>query len=547
MQQLDDPGEPHRHDPSDRSDPESATSPPPGHRRRWAILAVTCLSVFVTVLDGTIVNIALPSLSRELGASTRELQWIVDAYLLVFTGLLLAAGGIGDRFGRRLSLIVGLLVFAATSAYAGSADTAGSLIFGRALMGIGAAFIFPATLAIIANVFADPKERAAAIGVWSATSGVAVAAGPIVGGWLLESYWWGSVFFVNLPVAAIAILATVVLVPESKDRETPALDHGGLVLSIVAIGALVFTIIEAPEWGWADGRTIAGFVLAAVLLATFVVWELRSTHPMLPVRIFRNLRFSAASVAVTSAFFALFGFIFLITQYFQLIRGYGPLEAGLRTIPVAVAIAVASVLSPKFVDRFGTTRVVSLGLLSMSVGFVWVSAASVATPYLEIVGQMLFLGAGLGMTTAPATESIMGSLSADKAGIGSAVNDTTRELGGTLGVAIIGSVFSSIYIGALGDKPLISGLPAEAREATEESVAAAQFVAPELGPLAPDYLTAVSDAFLSGLSVACLVAAAVALAGSGFAARFLPARAAVEAISPGRDDDGVATALSAPT
>lgn len=496
------------------------------HRRRWAILGVTSLAVFVTVLDGTIVNVALPSLSRELGASTRELQWIVDAYLLVFTGLLLAAGGLGDRFGRKRSLVTGLVVFALTSVYAGSADSAGSLITGRALMGIGAALIFPATLAIIANVFRDPKERAAAIGIWSATTGVAVAAGPIIGGWLLESYWWGSVFFINLPVAALAIGLTVVLVPESKDDEAPALDFGGLLLSVLAIGALVFTIIEAPEWGWGSATTFAGFAAAAALLGAFVGWELRTPHPMLPVRIFKNLRFSAASIAVTSAFFALFGFIFLITQYFQLIRGYGPLEAGVRTIPVATAIAVASVASPKLVEYLGTKRVVATGLASMAIGFVWVSTASVATPYLEIVGQMMFLGLGLGMTTAPSTESIMGSLSADKAGIGSAVNDTTRELGGTLGVAIIGSVFSSVYIGSLGDSDILAALPPEAAEATRESVAAAQFVAPELGPMAPAYLADVSDAFLSGLSVACLVAAGVTMAGSLFAARFLPAIAA---------------------
>ena len=502
------------------------------HRRRWAILAVTALAVFVTVLDGTIVNVALPSLSRDLGASTRQLQWIVDAYLLVFTGLLLAAGGLGDRFGRKRSLVIGLAVFAVTSAFAGSAGSAGALIFGRALMGIGAALIFPATLAIIANVFTDPKERAAAIGVWSATSGVAVAAGPIIGGWLLESYWWGSVFYINLPVAAVAITAAVVLIPESKDDATPRLDVGGLLLSIAAISALVFTIIEAPEWGWSSTATLAGFTVAASLLFTFVRWELRSEHPMLPVRIFRNLRFSAASVAVTSAFFALFGFIFLITQYFQLIRGYGPLEAGLRTIPVAVSIAVASIVSPKLAERFGTTRVVATGLFLMSGGFTWVSTASVATPYPEIVGQMILLGVGLGLTTAPATESIMGSLPADKAGIGSAVNDTTRELGGTLGVAIIGSVFSSIYIGSLRSSPVVEALPVEAQEATEESVAAAQFVAPQLGEAGPAYLTAVNDAFLSGLSVATLVAGGVALAGAVFAARFLPATDEIEATSP---------------
>ena len=509
-------------DPADDLEPAS-------HPQRWAVLAVVCFAVFVTVLDGTIVNVALPSLAVELGASTRQLQWIVDAYLLVFTGLLLAAGGLGDAFGRKRLLISGLVVFGATSAFAGSVDSSGALIAGRALMGIGAAMIFPATLAILTNVFADPSERAKAIGIWSAVSGVAVAAGPITGGWLLEHFWWGSVFFINVPIAIAVALAAWRLVPESREADAPPIDRTGVLLSIAAITALVFTIIEAPEWGWLAAPTLAGAVLAAVLLVAFVRWELRVEHPMLPVSIFRNLRFSAASVAITSAFFALFGFIFLITQYFQLVRGYGPLEAGVRTLPVAFSIAAASVLSPLIVKRVGTTQVVRAGLLLLATSFVWIAfRIEVDTSYLEIVGQMVFLGAGLGATTAPATESIMGSLSADKAGIGSAVNDTTRELGGTLGVAIIGSVFSSVYIGALDDAPadgVFAQLPPEAQEVTRESVGAARIVAGELGAGAEPYLAAVNDAFLSGLGIGCLVAAGVAGAGAIFAGRFLPARA----------------------
>ncbi|MFW2334122.1 DHA2 family efflux MFS transporter permease subunit [Ilumatobacter sp.] len=500
-----------------------------GHPQRWAVLAVVCLAVFVTVLDGTIVNVALPSLAVDLGASTRQLQWIVDSYLLVFTGLLLAAGGLGDKFGRKRMLMIGLLVFGATSAFAGSADSSSSLIAGRALMGIGAAMIFPATLAILTNVFRDPGERAKAIGIWSAVSGVAVAAGPITGGWLLENYWWGSVFFINVPITILVAAAAWRLVPESREHDAPRLDRTGVVLSIAAITSLVFTIIEAPEWGWLSPTTFAGFAVAATTLTAFVVWELRVEHPMLPVSIFRNLRFSAASVAITSAFFALFGFIFLITQYFQLVRGYGPLEAGLRTLPVAVSIAAASVLAPRLVDRFGTTAVVRSGLMLLATAFVWISfRVEVDTSYLEIAAQMVFLGVGLGATTAPATESIMGSLSADKAGIGSAVNDTTRELGGTLGVAIIGSVFSSVYINALDDSAAdgtFARLPPEAQELTRESVGAARIVANELGAGAAPYLGEVNDAFLSGLGVGCLVAAGVAFGGAVFASRFLPARA----------------------
>jgi EmrB/QacA subfamily drug resistance transporter len=516
---------------SERVTPAAPTDPAAERlpARRWAVLAVMCLAVFVTVLDGTIVNVALPSLSLELDASTRQLQWIVDAYLLVFTGLLLAAGGLGDRYGRKRALIIGLLVFGATSAFAGFASDANTLIAGRALMGIGAALIFPATLAILTNTFTNPGERARAIGIWSATSGVAVAAGPIIGGWLLEHFWWGSVFFVNVPVVIAVVIGAAVFVPESRDRHVPALDWRGLLLSIAAIGAVVFTIIEAPEWGWLSVATIAGFLIATTLVAAFVGWELRTAHPMLPVRIFRNRRFSAASASITAAFFALFGFIFLITQYFQLIRGYSPLEAGLRTLPVAISIALASVSAPRVVARIGTTRVVASGLLLMATAFVWVSTASAATSYLEIVGQMILLGVGLGATTAPATESIMGSVSLDKAGVSSAVNDTTRELGGTLGVAVVGSVFSSVYAHALRDGSTFRALPPEAQHATRESVGAAQQVAQKLGAGAPDFLTDVSNAFLSGLGVACLVVACVALLGALAAARFLPARADAEA------------------
>lgn len=495
------------------------------HRRRWAILAVLSLSVFVTVVDGTIVNVTLPSLAVELGASTRQLQWIVDAYLLVFAGLLLAAGGLGDRFGRRRTLVLGLLLFGATSAFAGSASSANELIFGRALMGVGAALVFPATLAILTNVFTDPSERARAIGVWSGVTGLAVAAGPITGGWLLEHFWWGSVFYINLPVVVVAVVAAFVLVPESKEEDAPALDIVGLILSVTSITALILTIIEAPEWGWLSARTGAGFIVASALVTSFVRWELRTAHPMLPVRIFSNLRFSAASAAITSAFFALFGFIFLVTQYFQLVQGYTPLEAGVRTLPVAFSIAIASVMAPRVVERVGTTLVVMTGLTMMAITFTWISANSATTSYPEIVGQMILLGGGLGLTTAPATESIMGSLSVDKAGIGSAVNDTTRELGGTLGVAVVGSVFSSVYTGALADGPVFSQLSAETRAMTEESVGAAALVAGGLGPTAPAYMAEVSDAFMSGFGVASLVVAGVAGAGAVFAAKFLPAHA----------------------
>jgi len=510
----------------ERSNVSDAGTLPVATPRRWLILVVVCVSVFVTILDGTIVNVALPSLSAELGASTRDLQWVVDAYLLVFCALLLAAGSLGDRVGRKRVLTIGLIVFVATSVFAGAAGSTGALIAGRALMGIGGALIFPATLAIITNVFTEPVERAKAIGIWGATSGVAVAAGPVLGGWLLEHFWWGSVFFVNLPVGIIAIAGTIAFVPESRDVTIHRMDPLGLLLSIAGVFALVYTIIEASIWGWGDAKTLAGFAVSAVILALFAFWELRTPEPMLPVRIFRNLRFTAASVSITAAFFALFGFIFLVTQYFQLVREYSPLQAGIRTVPVATAIAVASVIAPKLVERIGTKYVVSLGLLLLGSGFAWMSQLEADSPYWVIVLQMMLNGFGLGFTTTPATESIMGSLTPDKAGIGSAVNDTTRELGGTLGVAVIGSVFTSVYVGALRKGEVFAGLPPEARGASEESVSAAAQVAGSLGSGAVTFMGEVKDAFLSGFSIGCWVAAGVALAGSVFALRYLPARAA---------------------
>src|SRR4051794_29312298 len=415
------------------------------HERRWAILAVLCLSVFVIVIDGTIVNVALPTMVRELGATSSDLQWIVDAYTLVFAGLLLAAGSLGDRFGRRPALALGLAWFGTTSLLAAYATSPGQLIAARAAMGIGAALIFPATLAILSNVFRVPGERAKAIGMWAAVSGLSVAVGPVSGGYLLEHFWWGSVFLVNIPIVIVALVAGRILIPNSKDPHAQRLDPLGLVLSIAAVTTLVWAVIEAPDWGWTSPGILAAFAAAAVLLGSFLWWELHTDAPMLDVRIFTNLRFSAGSLSITIAFFALFGFVFTVTQYFQAVRGYSTLEAGLRTLPFAVATGIASPLAPKLVGRFGTKAVVTWGLTSMAIGMFIASASTATSSYLTIVVAMGFMGSGLGFVTAPATESIMGALPPERAGVGSAVNDTTRELGGTLGVAIAGSLVASIY------------------------------------------------------------------------------------------------------
>jgi EmrB/QacA subfamily drug resistance transporter len=494
--------------------------------RPIAALAVVCLSVFVISVDATIVNVALPTLSRDLNADTAQLQWIVDAYTLVMAGLLLSAGSLSDRYGRRGWLSGGLVVFGITSAVAAQVHSAEALIAARAAMGVGAAVIFPTTLALITNIFVDPVPRAKAIGVWAAMVGVGVAAGPITGGWLLENFSWGSIFLVNVPVAAAAIVGGVLFVPTSRDPAAPRVDLGGLILSAIGVTSLIYTVIKAPDWGWGSTRTLVGFGAAAVVLAGFALWQRHFSHPMLDVSVFANRRFSGGSLAVTAGFLTLFGFIFVITQYFQFVRGYTAFSSGVRLLPVAGSIALASVLGPRMVERVGTTAVVAGGLAVFAAGLGWASTVDAATPYTQIALQMVLLGAGLGFTTAPATEAIMGSLRADKAAVGSAVNDTTRELGGTLGVAIVGSVFASVYSGRLGTDSALSALPADARAAMERSMAAAQKVIGELpaGRIAQVH-DAVERAFLDGLAVGSLVCASIALGAAVIVAALLPARA----------------------
>ncbi|MCX6422621.1 MAG: DHA2 family efflux MFS transporter permease subunit [Actinobacteria bacterium] len=495
--------------------------------RRWLALGVLCLSLLLAVVDNTIVNVALPTLNKELGAGTTELQWIVDAYTLVFSALLLAMGHFGDRFGRKRALQIGLVVFAITSALAALATTSGQLIGARALMGIGAALIFPATLAIIVNVFTDPKERAAAIGIWTAMVGVAVAIGPIVGGLLLEHFWWGSIFMVNIPVVIVAIVLGAFLLPESRDPKVGRMDYRGLVLSAAGVGLVIWAIIEGPSWGWTSPAILAALVGGLVVMAVFVLVERRLAHPLLDVRLFKNARFTAASLSIATAFFALFGFIFLITQYLQFIQGFSPLEAGIRTLPFAVATGVMSPVAIVLMHRFGSKAIVVLGLFVMAAGFVIAATVKEDTPYFgAVVISMVTIAAGLGLATSPATESIMGALPAEQAGVGSAVNDTTRELGGTLGVAVVGSVFLSVYGAKVIDGYRSLGLPPQYESIVRESMGGGIAVAEQLpaGPAA-QLMSFIKSSFIDGLSRGSLVSAIVVAVGAIVALRFLPSRA----------------------
>ncbi len=511
--------------------PDSTRAATSSERSPWQVLAVLCISVFIIVVDGTIVNVALPTFVRELGATTSQLQWIVDAYVLVFAGLLMAAGSVGDRFGRKGTLQIGMALFAGTSVMAAMASGPGELIAWRAAMGIGAALIFPATLALLVNVFTNAKQRATAIAIWAATSGLAVALGPVTGGFLLEHFWWGSVFMVNLPVIVVAMVAIWRLVPTSRDTTIRRFDPLGTFLSIAGVSVLVWSVIEGPHHGWTSVTSVGAFTLSVLLLVGFVSWERRIDHPMLDVSVFTNMRFTAGSVSVTFAFFALFGFTFMVTQYFQFVRGYSTLEAGVRTVPFALFTGMAAPLSAKAAERFGTKAIVTLGLASMAAGFAWTTRDTESTSYWLIVGQMFFMGGGLGLVNAPATEAIMGSLPPEKAGVGSAVNDTARELGGTFGVAIVGSLFSSVYANRVGELLAGTALPAEAQRVARESAGAgvevARRTAAEAGPEAGRAVKgAIDTAFLDGFHVGSWVSVGVVLCGALLAWRFLPSRGA---------------------
>ena len=495
--------------------------------RRWIALGILCLSLLLAVVDNTIVNVALPTLNRELGAGTTDLQWIVDAYTLVFSALLLTMGHFGDRFGRKRMLQLGLVLFAATSGLAAFATTSGQLIGARALMGIGAALIFPATLAILVNIFTDPKERAAAIGIWTAMVGVAVAIGPIAGGLLLEHFWWGSIFLVNIPVVIIAIALGAFLLPDSRDPKVGPMDHRGLVLSAAAVGLIIWAIIEGPRWGWTSVPILGGLIGGVGLLIVFVLVERRLAHPMLDVRLFKNARFTAASCSITTAFFALFGFIFLITQFLQLVQGFTPLQAGVRTLPFAIATGIMSPLAIVLMHRFGSKAVVTLGLLVMAAGFLIAATVKVDTPYVgAVLISMVTIAAGLGLATSPATDSVMGALPPEQAGAGAAVNDTTREFGGTLGVAVVGSVFLSVYGAKVIDGYRSLGLPEQYESIVRESMGGGLAMAGQLpADVAAQLAGVVKGAFIDGLSRGSVVSALVVLFGAVLARRYLPARA----------------------
>jgi EmrB/QacA subfamily drug resistance transporter len=498
-------------------------SPEQVHQRRWITLVVLCLSLLIIVMDNTILNVAIPSLISDLGATNSQVQWIVDSYTIVFAGLLLTTGSMGDRFGRKGALQAGILLFAVGSIMSALAHDPTHLILTRGFMGIGGALIMPATLSILTNVFTDARERGRAIAVWAGFSGLGVAMGPVVGGLLLKHFSWSSVFWVNIPIGLTALVAGMFFVPTSRDPDAPRLDLPGAALSIVGLGSLLFGIIEGPSEGWTSTPVLVAFTLGIVFVGAFLWWERTTDHPMLPLEFFRNPRFSVANSAITLTFFAMFGSMFLMTQYWQFVHGYSPLAAGVRLVPYAMVMMITAPLSARVVERLGTKRVMTLGLSIMAFALLMLSFITPDSSYLRVIANMCLMAVGMGLTMAPATESVMGSLPRAKAGVGSAVNDTTRQVGGALGVAVIGSVVASVFSHKINDVAASLGLSGGVLAQARESLGGALATASSMG--SSGLADAAKQGFVDGLSMGMRIGSVIVAVAAVLTYRFLPARA----------------------
>jgi EmrB/QacA subfamily drug resistance transporter len=493
------------------------------HPQRWRILAVLTLALVVTSIDHTVINVALPRLVEDLGATAAQLQWIVAAYTIVFAGLLLTAGSLGDRFGRRGALLAGLATFLAGSTLAALAPSTSVLIAARGVMGVGGALIMPTTLSIIVNAFGAPAERAKAIAVWTAASGAGIALGPIVGGLLMRSFSWSSVFWINVPLLVAALLGAFHVVPDSRDPHATRLDPIGAVLSIVAVGSIVYAIIEGPASGWLSATTVTAFTFGSATTAVFLVWEMRREAPMLDLRLFRNPSFSAASVALAMLFFAMAGAVFLQAQYLQFILGYTPLAAGFALVPAALGMIVGTGAGAHLAAQHGGRIAVITGTLFAAAGLAVQAGFIDGTSYAPSgIGLFLF-GLGAGIAMAPATALIMATLPPARAGVGSAVNDTVRELGGALGVAIIGSIAATRYSTSMrADLAGIPTLPDPMRSAVTDNIGAALTTSRGMTANAMEIEALARHAFIDSMTGALWVAVGAAVLATLIAFVVLP-------------------------
>jgi EmrB/QacA subfamily drug resistance transporter len=515
---------------SARPEPRTQTPDAPGHPRRWWALAVIDLCLLAVTMDNTILNIALPTIARQLGSTGSQLQWMVDAYIVAFAGLLLTSGTLGDRLGRRKLMVAGLAIFGLGSAATLLVTTSDQLIALRGLMGLGASLLMPATLSIITNIF-PANERPKAIATWAAVSGVGMVAGPIIGGGLLENFAWNSIFIINIPIVLVGVAGTLALMPESRDANPGRTDPVGAVLSIAGLTTLVYAIIEAPNAGWTAPETFVRIGLGLVVMAAFITWELHYHSPMFDLGLFARPAFGATSFAETVAHFALVGGMFGLTQYLQFVWGLRPMEAGFAMLPIAIGVIAGSMVAARLLPRFGVRPLLVAGMLGLSVGLLLLSRLEVSTSYPLFAAMLLCLSLGMGLAMAPATDSIMGAVDKDKAGVGSATNDTTRELGSALGVAVFGSIISSGYrdglTSGLANMPGgLAGLPPAISDAIHDSIGSASIAAGHLpSPAGDAVLSAARASFVSGMSTATLIGAAVIAAGALLLAHWLPGRA----------------------
>lgn len=498
-------------------------------RRRWAILGVLVISLLVTVLDNTVLNVALKVIAdpkQGLGATQGELQWAINSYTLVFAGLLFTSGVLGDRMGRKRLLVVGMIVFGLGSLFSAYAQDPSQLIAARAVMGLGGAVVMPQTLSIISNVF-SPAERPRAIGIWAGAVGLGIAIGPTLGGLLLDHFWWGSVFLINVPVVAIGVTAMLILVPESRDPKPGKLDPLGVLGTIVGLVLLTYGIISGGQYGWTAPRVLGSIAAGVVVLAAFIWWESRIDHPSLDVHLFRNPRMSAAVGLIGLTFFALSGVVFFLAFYWQSVRGFTPFQAGLLVLPLAITQVIVSPRSAGLVRRFGPKRVSVVGLamvaLSLST-YGWLVTAT--TPIWIILAFGVVQGTGMAVVMPSATESIMSTLPRERAGAGSAVQNTVRQTAVALGVAVIGSIVSTVYRGHIDGS--LTAVPAALRNVAGESIESTMAVVAKLGPAGEALIGPAKEAFMSAMHVAGFLAGAFALLGMVVAAVWLPGKPAAE-------------------
>jgi EmrB/QacA subfamily drug resistance transporter len=508
----------------------AAEGPSPGYARRWWVLATMTVCLLVVIMGNTILNVALPTLQRDLGATQAELQWAVDGYILVFAGLLFTWGVIGDRIGRRKVLLIGLTVFALGSVLAAFSDSPIELIAYRALMGVGGAAVQPTTLAVITNVF-PPRERGRAIGIWAGTAGIAVAGGPLAGGAVLQHFWWGSVFLVGVPVALLGIVAVLAVVPESRDPSPGRLDLRGVVLSIVALAGLVYGIIHGGSGaGWTTPGVLVPLLGGLVLLALFIWLQRRSAHPALDVTLFRNPAFSAAAAALGLNFFALLGATFYLVYFLQGVRGYTPLQSGAALIPVAVGMAIMAPRSSGLAERYGAKAVCASGFVLIALSFVGIQLLDLTSPVWLLLVVLSVQGLGMGAVMAPATESIMSVVPREKAGAGAAVNNSVRQIGGALGVAILGSVLAASYSAHLGSaaEALPAGVRAEASQSIVATLEAVRVVQTggdaDAARAAADIVLPAQEAFVSAMHVTAVFTALAAVVAAVVVLLWMPGR-----------------------